>query len=464
MANDFSADMDKTNMNKTSLNLLMAAALLVLTAPSVLARPQLDANVRAMIEEKVHDGEFPGIVIGLTDGEQNAVFGFGQAGQAAPDGKTVYEIGSITKTFTALLLAQAVASGKVGLEDAVSKVLPEYSIPEFDGKPITLLDLATQSSGLPRMPSNMDLTNLSDPYVDYGRRELKAFLAYYKLTRQPGAQYEYSNLGFGLLGTALSELEKKSYETLVAEGITKPLGMTSTGMALTSDMAAHLVPGQDAAGKPIPNWNFDAMAGAGAIRSDAEDLLRYVQAMMAGRNKKDSPFAMVQVPRRSTAIPDTRIGLAWNISVIKGKTLIWHNGKTGGYASFVGFTDDGKQGIVVLTNEARMVDSIAVETLFPEMAKSLPRVKLPAELLAQYAGRYELMPGFILTVTPSKTGLTVQATGQPPFPADVAGTDEFSISEVGARLSFARDGKGIVESVTLHQNGHDLLGRKLASK
>lgn len=429
---------------------------------SAQAQPQLDPRVRTLIEQKVQDGEFPSLVIALTEGDQQSVFGFGQPGTALPDGRTVFEIGSISKTFTALLLAQAVAAGRVKLDDTPARLVPGYAALGLDGRQVTLLDLATQSSGLPRLPANLAPRTMADPYADYGRAALKAFLAGYTLTRAPGKQYEYSNLGMGLLGDLLAEQQGKPYATLVAEQISGPLGMKSTGVGASP----ALVGGHDAFGQAVPHWNFDALAGAGALRSNADDMLRYLQAMMAGRNAAGSPFALVQTAQRPTSMADTQIGLAWNLSQNKGtgkgegKTLIWHNGRTGGYASFIGYTEDGQRGVVVLANVARTVDPIALSVLFPERAaKSLPLAPPPA-VLAQYAGTFELAPGFVLTISPKGRILAAQATGQPAFAAFADGEDRFQLPDVGASLSFKRNAAGAVESLVLHQHGRDLPGRK----
>jgi CubicO group peptidase (beta-lactamase class C family) len=414
------------------------------------ARPELDPNVRALIERKVQAGDYPSLVIGVIDGGERRVFGFAKPGVPAPDGGTVFEIGSVTKTFTGLLLAQAVVAGQVKLDDPVDTAASP-------GRPMTLLDLATHTSGLPRQPGNLAPAHGDDPYADYGRPALKAFRSGYRLTRAPGSAYAYSNLGMGLLGDVLAERDHKTYAALVAERITGPLHMASTGMGDTPVP----VGGHDAFGKPVPPWHFDALAGAGSLRSNADDMLRYLHAMMDGRKQPGSAFYVAQTAQRATNLPDTRIGLAWHLSQRQGTTLVWHNGMTGGYASYIGYTDDGRRGVVVLANAARPVDALALAVLFPELAAASTGVPLVPAVLAQFAGRFELAPGFVLTVSPTANGLSVQATGQPAFAAVALGADRFELPDVGARLTFGRDGKGEVDGVVLHQNGRDVKGRKL---
>jgi serine-type D-Ala-D-Ala carboxypeptidase/endopeptidase len=159
------------------------------------------------------------LVFGVVDGDKSEVVAFGKLDDGkVPDGDTVYEIGSVTKTFTATLLAQAVLSGRVTLDTPVAQLLPDFKIPSRGDKEITLGELATQHSGLPGMPSNFLPTDQANPYADYDSAKLKAFLAGYELRRDPGAAYEYSNLGFGLLGYALAQLNQTTYRLVVDGG------------------------------------------------------------------------------------------------------------------------------------------------------------------------------------------------------------------------------------------------------
>ena len=232
----------------------------------------LPERVEKVAQERVAAGMVQTLVFGVVDGDKNEVVTFGRLDDGkAPDGDTVYEIGSITKTFTATLLAREVLAGRLTLETPVARPLDGFTVPSRNGKEITLGSIATQHSGLPRLPTNMAPADPDNPYADYDAAKLKAFLADYQLPRDPGASYEYSNLGFGLLGYALAQSQHGSYAALVGDGIFKPLGMTMTGLAFTDVMRAHLAPGHDDNGKPAKNWDIDALAGAGAIRSTAND-------------------------------------------------------------------------------------------------------------------------------------------------------------------------------------------------
>jgi CubicO group peptidase (beta-lactamase class C family) len=232
----------------------------------------LPERVESAARERIAASTYQTLVFGVVDGDKSEVVAFGKLDDGkTPDGDTVYEIGSITKTFTAILLARAVLAGRVTLDTPVAQLLPDFKIPSRGGKEITLDALGTHHSGLPREPS---------PY-DYDVAKLKAFLAGYELPRDPGAAYKYSNLGFGLLGFALAQLEHTTYGVLTESEILKPLGMTMSSIEFTEAMRAHLAPGHDASGMAADNYDPpNAQAGAGAIRSTANDMLRYLKANM----------------------------------------------------------------------------------------------------------------------------------------------------------------------------------------
>ncbi len=440
---------------------LIGWILLYLCGASAFAAPQLDANIRTMVNKRIESGELSSVVIGVIDGNDSAVIGFGKVGKNVPDAQTIYEIGSVTKTFTAFLLAHAVKTGVVKLDQTVATLLPGYAIPELEGKPITLLDLATHYSGLPRMPDNFSPKQLDNPYADYTTVALKNFLASYHLPRAAGMFFEYSNLGYALLGQALSVQADMTYADLIKKKITTPLGMTSTDVTFSPAMQSRLATGHNAEGKSVANWDMTTLAGAGGLHSDAQDLILYLQALMHPSDKNSSPLVLVQTVQRPTDQSDTNIGLAWNIQQLRGQSVVWHNGMTGGYASYVGFTADGQHGVVILSNTARFVDDIGFAILVPGAPPAPQPIVVAPRLLADYSGRYALAPNVVVTIEPSAIGLTVQATGQQSFSAYATARDEFFLRDLDAQLSFRRNTAGAVEAVMLHQNGHDSFCKKL---
>jgi len=438
-----------------------ALGVCLLTGPSANAGP-LPERVEKAAQERIAAGICQTLLFGVVDGDKRAVVAFGKLDDGTtPDGDTVYEIGSITKTFTATLLAQAVLSGGLTLETPVSRLLPDFNIPSHGDKEITLGDLATQHSGLPRLPANLLPRDAANPYADYDAAKLKAFLASYALTRDPGAAYEYSNLGFGLLGYALAQTQHTTYDAAIDETILTPLRMTMSGTGLTDAMRAHLAPGHDQNGAAAKNWDLDALAGAGAVRSTANDMLRYLRANMG-----DAPapllaaMKLAQAPR-SDMNKTMHVGLAW-ITTPNG--IVWHNGETGGYHSFLGFTADRRRGVVILSNTAVNFDDLGFAMLDADapLAPTRKAVALPDATLDQYVGTYKLTDQVQLDVFRTGNGLFVQATGQTPVAIFPFAPDAFFAKLPGVSISFTRDAKDAVDGLVLHQNGDHPAPRTIA--
>jgi serine-type D-Ala-D-Ala carboxypeptidase/endopeptidase len=328
----------------------------------------LDARARAL--------PHAGIAAALLDASGRRFLAAGTRngpGTPPPDERSVFEIGSVTKTFTATLLAEMAGRGEVRLDEPVADLLPGVKVPSRDGRAIELLDLATQSSGLPRLPGNLAPKDDANPYADYSEAQLFAFLRSYELPRAPGAGYEYSNLGFGLLGFALARREGTSYEALLTRRILAPLNLRDTRIALSPDLKARLVPGHDESGAAVANWDVPTLAGAGALRSTAADLAAYVAANLAadlpaGKSGGALGRAMraTHAPRRPTAAPGMSIGLGWH--VVDASGIVWHNGGTGGYHAFVAFSLARGTGVVLLANTDLSVDEVGMRILDPASA------------------------------------------------------------------------------------------------
>jgi CubicO group peptidase (beta-lactamase class C family) len=234
-----------------------------------------------------------GMVVGILRGGDQWVAGYGSfdAGQQPPDEDAIFEIGSVTKVFTTLVLAEMVLRGEVALDDPAQKYLPStLQMPKWRGQEITLFHLATHTSSLPRLPGNLwkTMKDRANPYANYQVSDMYEFLSGYKLKRPIGSRVEYSNLGMGLLGHILGLVAGKSYEELVTECILRPLGMKNTSITLSPDQEGRLAPGHTSRGKVTTNWDIPALAGCGALRSTAGDVLRFMAASM---NRATSPLA-----------------------------------------------------------------------------------------------------------------------------------------------------------------------------
>jgi len=331
----------------------------------------LDRELASQLESGLlSKGSGGALVIGVLDHGKRRIFTYGAA-----QPNLIFEIGSITKTFTGLLLAQMVVQQKVTLAEPVRELLPAAFISKSSGPEITLLDLATQHSGLPRDPANLKPADSSDPWADYGPQQLSEFLNQHGLIKPANAKSQYSNVGFGLLGYALSRRAGITYEELVKEEISGPLGMHDTAITLSSEQHERLVQGYDASFNQARPWNFDVIAGAGAIRSTAPDMLKFLEANLhpeeyAVGTVPGSPAATLPAaiaidhePRAEAPEVNGEIALAWFVSP---KRPVWldHNGGTGGYSSFTRFCPEQDWGYIVLYNrdspDPRFVDLVGV--------------------------------------------------------------------------------------------------------
>jgi len=340
---------------------------------SVLERDLAGSRSLAFRIGPLAEGTGAGIAIGVVEHGTRRVFTFGTA---KPD--SIFEIGSISKTFTTLLLARMVAEGKVKLDDPVRELLPPGAVAKPEGPEITLFDLAIQHSGLPRMPDNFKPADPTNPYADYRAADLYRFLASHGVAKPPAPPFLYSNLGVGLLGQALANRAGMSYASLLQQEIAGPLGLKDTIVTLSPEQRSRFIQGRDLEHHPAHAWDLDALAGAGAIRSTAGDMLTYLEAHLHPEKVPAFSAALAQTHElRADAGPGMRIALAWlNVTA---KEFYWHNGGTGGYSSYAFFDPKNDCAAIVLFN-ATVGDSFADilgghirQRLLGEPAISLPR-------------------------------------------------------------------------------------------
>ncbi|SIO33956.1 CubicO group peptidase, beta-lactamase class C family [Singulisphaera sp. GP187] len=257
---------------------------------------QADSPLRRKVDDVagqyVRSTRNVGLAVGLLAGDESLVLGYGKIARdddRTPDGQTVFEIGSVTKVFSAALLAEMSGRGEVGIDQPVAELLPpEVRMPSRRGEPITLAHLSEHTSALPRLPGNLwpTVTDQKNPYRDYQVSHLYEYLKGARVGFPPGTGAAYSNLGAGLLGHVLSLRAGLPYGELMAERILRPLGLTDTAIALSEDQASRLAPGHDAMGKPTANWDLPTLAGAGALRSTADEMVSFLRANLG---PPDSP-------------------------------------------------------------------------------------------------------------------------------------------------------------------------------
>ena len=430
-----------------------------------------DAEIRKILAERIDTHhQAVGIVVGVVEPAGRRIVSYGAAaksGGPALDGDTVFEIGSITKVFTSLLLADAVKRGEVGLEDPIAKHLPSTVAVPVRGRAITLEDLASHRSALPRLPTNFAPKDPSNPYADYTVENLYQFLSTQQLTRDVGASYEYSNLGAGLLGHLLARRTGMDYEALVKARITGPLGMPNTVVTLSPALRARLAAGYDASLAPTNNWDLPTLAGAGALRSTANDMLTLLEAFLGYRQNALAPAMAEMVKPRAPAGPNTQIALGWHITTGNDKTIVWHNGGTGGYRSFLAFDPAARAGVVVLANAGTIAgpDDIGRHLLdsrsallaagSPALAQQKQRtaITISNEVFDRYVGRYQLAPAAFFTISRDGGKFLAQLTGQPSAEIFAETEKEFFYKIVDAQLTFETDAQGKAVALVLHQNG-----------
>ena len=364
------------------MNIIAAAAAVLAaqagaqTAPSPLPS---DAEIRQLLVDRIDvQHKSVGTVVGITTPQGRRIISYGRSdkgGQRQLDGDTVFEIGSLTKVFTALLLTDAVQRGEVALADPVAKYLPAgVKVPERNGRKIELVDLATHTSGLPFMPTNMqaDLAALSkyskeqlrQSFSSYTDEDLYQFLSTYELPRDIGSKWGYSNLGMGLVGKALARRAGMDYESLVRLRITGPLEMKSTAIAVSPEMKARLAAGHLSNLEPAPDWALPALAGAGSLRSSANDLLTLVEAFTGYRKSPLAPAMTAMLETRRPG-PGLQQALGWWVISFGpgGDGFITFAGETFGYACTLAYDAKLRIGVVALSNTAQNDGGLASRLL-----------------------------------------------------------------------------------------------------
>ena len=333
------------------------------------ARAEIAPGTRARIDEiasaPVRNGEVPAIIVGVMQGSDRFVRGYGEIAIGSgirPNATTVWEIGSITKTFTAMLLALYVQRGVVQYNDPLQKYVPAWvKVPSYGGREIRLIDLATHTSGLPKDPRLGDRRQLS---VD----EMYRMTSAYQLSRAPGERFEYSNWGFALLAHALERATGKDYQQLVEGDICVPLSLVDTRIDLTPDERTRQAQGYGPAGMPKPHDNptWPAFNGAGALRSTMDDMMRYLGFNMGQMNTPLSALLPdLQRPLHAGGMQGTSVGLAWQMFRMGGTSnvVIWKNGAASGFFSYIGFVRNTGTGVVVIANRKTPVGRIAIKIL-----------------------------------------------------------------------------------------------------
>lgn len=341
----------------------------VKTTPVPTSNPMksgLDKMVDSVARGYIQKSNTVGLSIGVLKDGQTYTYGYGTTQKEngkIPEANTIFEIASITKTFTAEILAYYVNQGKISLTDPITKYLPDSVAANPALKKITIVNLSNHTSGLSGLPDNFDhkSSDLTNPYKNYTKELFFASLKTVKLNSVPGEVNVYSNQAVGLLGIILERVSGKTYEELIKEVITGPLKMESTFQHLTPELAKRFVKVYDIEAELTNAWDFDALAAAGCLRSTTNDMLIYAKNNIESENPELSKsFALTH---EITFSKGPVVGLGWHVLSLKGDNYYWHNGGTGGSRSFLIMSLDKKIAVVVLSNTAVDADNVGVKIL-----------------------------------------------------------------------------------------------------
>ncbi|MEO1526453.1 MAG: serine hydrolase [Planctomycetota bacterium] len=453
----------------------LAAVLCGCVTNSVSAQDSMREKVLALAEPYVDSKTVDALSIGVIKGEQTATVHLGKLddGLGAPNDDTIYEIGSVSKVFTGILLADAVERGTMKLDQPAKDYGPEgASMPSRGDKQITLKQLSTHRSGLPRMPTNFNPADNDNPFADYDSKKAIEFLASYELPRDPGESTEYSNLAVSWLGFLISNQAGKSYDSLMKERITGPLGMKDTSVALDDMMKKRFAPGHTAGFESCGGWDFADMPGAGGIRSNVTDMLTFAKANLdppTSELGKALELAWQKHEDAGDKPGEFAMGLGWHLA-LDGSTR-WHNGQTGGFHSMLMVNRDLDAAVVILCNTAQM----EVDQLAGDLIRSLagapvkPRefkkeAKVSQEIMEKYVGKYQLVPGVQFDVKIERERLLVKLTGQSFLEVFPKSDDVWFYKVVDAEITFNKGDDGSVESLTLFQNGLKQTAKRVSAK
>ena len=332
----------------------------------------LEASIDAEVNKFMPSGLFPGMVVGVYKDDRIFIKGYGTVDKEVrvlPDAKTTFQIGSVSKLFTASLLQALCDEGTVSMEATLGELIGGSMPLSPATQQVTLKQLVTHTSGFPRIPKSLSVKAtetageddpLLDPYSYLGPKFMFEYLTTAEGKREPG-RFEYSNFGMGLLGHVLEVVTGKDYESLVKEKVLTPLGMTATAITATPEMMRRLAQGYTPKGAPTRAWTFAALAGAGAFYSNAEDMLRFIRESVEEGGLAFQSFQKMRMPQFGG---DTGIGWIQPTFLDRffgNRKVVWHNGMVGGYASYLSIDAETKTGVVILTNQASATEMLGMQ-------------------------------------------------------------------------------------------------------
>lgn len=443
------------------------ALLATLACTAVLAQePATIEALQARLEKRLAAEEKPTCAIVGFAGGKTLVAKACTEGATAPTlvPEALVEIGSVTKAITGLVLADMVGKGEIRLEDTAASIAPPGArLPSGDARAITIRDLVTQSSGLPRMPPGYQWNDATNPYARFGVAELYESLARTEPARAPGAGFEYSNFGFMWLSELLGRRAGRDFEALARERVFVPLGITQAAVRLTPEQAKRMAQGHDLERRPVPAWDVPVpLAGVGGIRASTLEMLKLAEAL-AGRRASALDEAIAR--SRETLFTSGRntVAYAWAVIPQPAGAVYWHNGGTAGFHTMLAWSPTARRAAWVVADSPAVLDDLALNLVDDSIPAKQRRVAIALEekVLEEYVGRYELRPGFEIAITRQAGRLFSQATGQPVFEVFAEAKDRFFLRAFEAQLQFRRAPAGEVAGFTLLQGGREMPARRL---
>jgi CubicO group peptidase (beta-lactamase class C family) len=460
------------NGQRWTLALLAIAVNCWINVPIALSQNLTDQWVekaaRPLVENRVVDG----LSVGYIEGKHQGIVHLGSSNRFGkpPDDLTLYEIGSVSKVFTSLMLADLVVRGEIDLNAAADVPNPAgIRLPSRDGRSIKWIDLSTHRSGLPRIPGNLAATSTMDPYRDYDSKKAAAFLKEYALPRRPGDSQEYSNFGASVLGYLVAQKAGKSYQQLLQERIAEPLQMTDCTVDLSEDQRKRLATPHHKFGSATRPWSHSDLPGAGGIHATMRDMLRFAQAQLTPpTGKLGDAIELAWKQQRDADASGPAMGLAWVIAA--DRQTRWHNGQTGGSHSAIFINRELHCAVVVLCNTAlnvagpNEVDQLAMQLVLkaagqeskPELGETSDQgsgaLAIDAKLRHRLEGRYQVAPGMIFTVRDRDGHLMVDTMGQPAQEVFPDSPTRWSLRGVDATFEFRLGKTGPATSLVFHQS------------
>jgi serine-type D-Ala-D-Ala carboxypeptidase/endopeptidase len=440
--------------------LVLAAALALFStrAPAV----DLPEEFRGTIEAGIANGRFQGVAVALIDRDSHGEWMFGavEPGGAKPAAGDAFEIGSTTRTFTGLLLAQALVAGKVKIDDTLGARFPDVRFADPKLKAVTLGQLATHRSGLPGVPPNLFPRGIDDPYVAYDAAAMRAYLAHAEIGKSEGA-YRYSDFGIAVLGEAIARAYGKDYRTLLASDVLAPLAMTASGFGGVPNLLDGHRDGASAG-----HWQHQVLSPATGLRATLGDLSKFATTEL--RPDASPMRAAILLARDPRAVAGGgEISLSWQIVPVRSGgqnwPLLWQAGVTGGFASFVGLRTDEQRAVVLLGNAGVDLSALGLALLADRGAPSPPPkviAMMPPASLA-YEGWYRFDGGGDLVVRSSTEGLSAQVSGLLPQTMAAYDDDAFELAGDVSQLTFQRE-EGRITGATLHFNGTHVRALRLS--